>query len=94
MNTGAATSAPRMHWGLLLAASATLMITMGARQTTGLFVSPIHQDTGIGIAAIRPGFEIGWAIFRCLRGSGGKGTEDEKNGQNQRQTSHTGRDYV
>ena len=42
---------PRMHWGLLLAAAATLMITMGARQTTGLFVAPIHQDTGIGIAA-------------------------------------------
>lgn len=33
---------PRMHWGLLLAAAATLMITMGARQTTGLFVAPIH----------------------------------------------------
>ena len=41
-----------MHWGLLLAAAATLMITMGARQTTGLFVAPIHQDTGIGVAAI------------------------------------------
>ncbi|WP_434030247.1 MFS transporter [[Pseudomonas] boreopolis] len=40
------------HWGLLAAASAVLMLTMGARQTTGLFVDPIHRDTGLGIAAI------------------------------------------
>ena len=72
MNTGAATSAPRMHWGLLLAASATLMITMGARQTTGLFVSPIHQDTGIGIAAISFALAIGqftWGAVQPVFGA-------------------------
>ncbi|WP_062354758.1 MFS transporter [Pseudoxanthomonas mexicana] len=72
MNTGAATSAPRMHWGLLLAASATLMITMGARQTTGLFVSPLHQDTGIGIAAISFALAIGqftWGAVQPIFGA-------------------------
>jgi len=66
------TSAPRMHWGLLLAASATLMITMGARQTTGLFIAPIHQDTGIGIAAISFALAIGqftWGAVQPVFGA-------------------------
>ncbi|MBD9469671.1 MFS transporter [Pseudoxanthomonas sp. PXM01] len=61
-----------MHWGLLLAASATLMITMGARQTTGLFVAPIHQDTGIGIAAISFALAIGqftWGAVQPVFGA-------------------------
>ena len=63
---------PRMHWGLLLAAAATLMITMGARQTTGLFVAPIHQDTGIGIAAISFALAIGqftWGAVQPVFGA-------------------------
>ncbi|MBD9478265.1 MFS transporter [Pseudoxanthomonas sp. PXM02] len=66
------TPVPRMHWGLLLAASATLMITMGARQTTGLFVAPIHQDTGIGIAAISFALAIGqftWGAVQPIFGA-------------------------
>ena len=43
---------PRQAWMLILAASATLMITMGARLTTGLFLSPINTSTGLGIASI------------------------------------------
>ena len=35
----------RAGWLLTLAAAAILMITMGARQTTGLFVSPINTAT-------------------------------------------------
>lgn len=72
MNTAATSTAPRMHWGLLLAASATLMITMGARQTTGLFVAPIHQDTGIGIAAISFALAIGqftWGAVQPVFGA-------------------------
>ena len=72
MNTVASSTAPRMHWGLLLAASATLMITMGARQTTGLFVAPIHQDTGIGIAAISFALAIGqftWGAVQPVFGA-------------------------
>ena len=72
MNTAATSTAPRMHWGLMLAASATLMITMGARQTTGLFVAPIHQDTGIGIAAISFALAIGqftWGAVQPVFGA-------------------------
>ncbi|PZR01983.1 MAG: MFS transporter, partial [Archangium gephyra] len=61
-----------MHWGLLLAAAATLTITMGARQTTGLFVSPIHQQTGIGIAAISFALAIGqftWGAVQPIFGA-------------------------
>jgi MFS family permease len=46
------TMTPRAAWMLILAASAILMITMGARLTTGLFLSPINTSTGLGIASI------------------------------------------
>jgi MFS family permease len=42
----------RRYWLLVLAASALLMITMGSRQTIGLFVSPLNTATGLGIATI------------------------------------------
>ncbi len=48
----AATMTPRAAWMLILAASTILMITMGARLTTGLFLSPINTSTGLGIASI------------------------------------------
>src|SRR5277367_1956158 len=40
------------YWLLLLIASAILMITMGARQTIGLFIAPLNVATGLGIVAI------------------------------------------
>ncbi|HBI70326.1 MAG TPA: MFS transporter, partial [Massilia sp.] len=43
----------------MLAASAILMITMGARLTTGLFLSPINTATGLGIASISFAMAIG-----------------------------------
>src|SRR5690606_14658248 len=43
---------PRAAWMLILAASTILMITMGARLTTGLFLSPINTSTGLGVASI------------------------------------------
>ncbi|MET0581048.1 MAG: MFS transporter [Pseudoxanthomonas sp.] len=59
--------APAMHWGLLLTAAAMLMITMGARQTTGLFVQPIHQSTGVGIAAISFALAIGQFVWGAVQ---------------------------
>jgi len=50
---------PRAAWVLILAASAILMITMGARLTTGLFLSPINTTTGLGIASISFAMAIG-----------------------------------
>lgn len=66
------TASPRTPWPLLLAASAMLMITMGARQTTGLFVAPIHQSTGVGIAAISFALAIGqftWGAVQPVFGA-------------------------
>ncbi len=55
------------QWGLLLAASAVLMITMGARQTSGLFIVPIHRDTGIGIAAISLALAVGQFVWGAVQ---------------------------
>lgn len=43
---------PRAAWILILVASAIMMITMGARLTTGLFLSPLNTATGLGVATI------------------------------------------
>ena len=62
----------RTPWALLLAAGATLMLTMGARQTTGLFVAPIHESTGVGIAAISFALAIGqftWGAVQPIFGA-------------------------
>lgn len=37
---------------ITLAAAAILMLTMGSRQSFGLFISPISASTGMGIATI------------------------------------------
>ena len=54
---------PRAAWMLILAASAILMITMGARLTTGLFMSPINTATGLGIASISFAMAIGQFVW-------------------------------
>ncbi|MES2318057.1 MAG: MFS transporter [Pseudomonadota bacterium] len=54
---------PRAAWMLILAASAILMITMGARLTTGLFMSPINTSTGLGIAKISLAMAIGQFVW-------------------------------
>lgn len=54
---------PRAGWMLTLAAAAILMITMGARQTTGLFVSPINTSTGLGIVSISFALAIGQFVW-------------------------------
>ncbi|SDE40753.1 Predicted arabinose efflux permease, MFS family [Massilia sp. PDC64] len=53
------TSTPRAAWALILAASAILMITMAARLTTGLFLSPLNTATGLGIASISFAMAVG-----------------------------------
>ena len=54
---------PRAGWMLILAAAAILMITMGARQTTGLFVSPINTATGLGIVSISFALAVGQFVW-------------------------------
>ena len=54
---------PRAAWMLILAAAAILMITMGARLTTGLFLSPLNTSTGLGIASISFAMAIGQFVW-------------------------------
>jgi len=49
--------------GLVLAAAAILLITMGVRQTTGLFLLPITQTTGVSIVAMSFALAVGQFVF-------------------------------
>ena len=53
-------------WLLMLSAAAILMITMGARQTTGLF-SPINTSTGLGIVAISFALAVGQFVWGAVQ---------------------------
>ena len=50
-------------WMTTLMASSILMITMGSRQATGLYVGPLNTDTGLGIVAISLAMAIGQFIW-------------------------------
>ena len=59
-------------WPLILTATATLMVTMGIRQSMGLFVQPIALDTGIGIASISLALAVGqlvWGVVQPVFGA-------------------------
>ncbi len=55
------------YWPLVLAATAMLMITMGVRQSMGLFVQPIGQSTGLGIAQISFALAIGQFVWGAVQ---------------------------
>jgi MFS family permease len=50
-------------WLFMLVAAAILMITMGSRQSMGLFVSPLNTTTGLGIATISFAMAIGQFVW-------------------------------
>src|SRR4051812_41217188 len=55
-----------------LAAAGILAITMGARQSLGLFVGPLNTSTGLGIATISLALAIGqfsWGAVQPLAGA-------------------------
>ncbi len=55
-----------------LAAAAFLMVTMGVRQSFGLFISPINSSTGLGIATISFALAIGqftWGAVQPIAGA-------------------------
>lgn len=45
-------TAQRTFWTLVISSAAILAVTMGIRQSLGLFVSPLNTSTGIGIVTI------------------------------------------
>jgi len=59
-------------WLLILSAAAILMVTMAARLTTGLFLSPINTSTGLGVASISLAMAVGqfmWGASQPLFGA-------------------------
>ena len=59
-------------WLITLSAAIILAITQGARQTTGMYVSPINTDTGLGIANIAFAMAFGqfvWGAVQPLSGA-------------------------
>ncbi len=66
------THAQRSPWLFMVIAAAILMITMGARQSMGLFVSPLNTHTGLGIATISLAMAIGqfvWGVSQPIFGA-------------------------
>ncbi|MBP2637469.1 MAG: oxlT [Firmicutes bacterium] len=56
----------------MLSAAAILMITMGARQSVGLFVTPLDAATGLGIVSISFALAIGqfvWGLVQPIFGA-------------------------
>ncbi|MGH8445431.1 MAG: MFS transporter, partial [Solimonas sp.] len=66
-----AVSSVRKDWLLMIAAATILTLTMGVRQSLGLFVAPIHSTTSVGIVGISFALAIGqlmWGIAQPLFG--------------------------
>jgi predicted MFS family arabinose efflux permease len=59
-------------WPLALAAAAIMLITMGIRQSMGLFVAPIDAATGMGIASISFALAVAqlmWGVIQPVAGA-------------------------
>jgi MFS family permease len=72
MNTEIAKGSARGAWIVTLAAAAILMVTMGARQSLGLFISPLNSSTGLGITMISLALAVGqlmWGVIQPVAGA-------------------------
>lgn len=67
MNTSHAAPHAMRYWPLVLAATAMLMITMGVRQSMGLFVAPIGRSTGLTVAQISFALAIGQFVWGAVQ---------------------------
>ena len=60
------------HWLLMSAAAGVLMITMGMRQTLGLFIAPIMDSTHVAYAAMSLTLAVGqlmWGVAQPVFGA-------------------------
>ena len=57
----------RSYWFIVLLAAALLMVTMGSRQSQGLFLSPLNTSTGLGIATISLAMAIGQFVWGAVQ---------------------------
>ena len=65
-------SGERNAWPVTLAAAAVLLVTMGARQSFGLFISPLNGSTGLGIATISLALAVAqlmWGVIQPIAGA-------------------------
>lgn len=59
-------------WLVLLAAAGTFALTMGVRQTMGLYLSSVNTSTGLGVANISLAFAFGqlwWGLTQPFAGA-------------------------
>jgi MFS family permease len=56
-------TAQRTFWTLVISSAAILSVTMGIRQSTGLFVSPLNSATGLGIVTISFAMAVGQFVW-------------------------------
>ncbi len=59
--------APVRNWPLVAAATAMLLVTMGIRQSLGLFVQPLAHDTGLGIQTISFALAVGQFVWGAVQ---------------------------
>jgi predicted MFS family arabinose efflux permease len=62
----------RHFWSLALAAAGILMLTQGVRQSLGLFVAPIQETSGLGIASISFAMAVAqlmWGVIQPVAGA-------------------------
>ena len=70
MNASTLRRAPAV-WLVLLAAAGTFALTMGARQSMGLFLGSLNTATGLGLASISLAFAFGqlwWGLTQPFAG--------------------------
>lgn len=61
----------KTFWVIVISAAAIMMVTMGIRQSMGLFVSPLNTATGLGIVSISFAMAVGqfsWGLAQPLFG--------------------------
>jgi MFS family permease len=56
-------SSVRPYWSLVIAGAAILAVTMGIRQSLGLFVSPLNTATGLGIVTVSFALAVGQFVW-------------------------------
>ena len=56
-------SSVRPYWSLVIAGAAILAVTMGIRQSLGLFVSPLNTSTGLGIVTVSFALAVGQFVW-------------------------------
>ena len=57
----------RSWWPITLFAAALLMVTMGSRQSMGLFLSPINTDTGLGVVTLSFALAVGQFVWGAVQ---------------------------